>query len=433
MRARLLRPTLAHAVSDVRAYRELFGDDAADVRTLEDLPLLPITDKEMMLRDLDSFRSSTLPTAAIQHTSGTSRRALVLHRSPQELEFIREFFNTVNRGNPQGEGVRAPVVVSVMGNYHGDATPIPYPGRVFDLRASDPYWNLEQIVTEPWKLYDEAETQVVLVGLESQLRILTCRLIESGFDFGRSRVIALYSTGDLLTRRLRHWYSTVWNAPMISRYSMTEIFGGANPCRQCGDYHFDGFVIPEAVDPISREPVSEGYAALVLTALHPFVQKQPIIRYWTGDLAKVRRGHCRMDDFGFQIQGRLLGSIVVQGPEGRAEVLVSSAEAYDVIDDFAEVACSEMFPDVVDVQDRSVLGHLRFQVAYHGSHLRIQVETRFTPYAYIDATRALCAAIRDRIVARQPDLQRRLERGDLTFEVTAVPPRTLRAFTADET
>lgn len=429
-RERLLPSTVRHAAERVPAYAKLFAGEAERVETLADLVRLPLVDKKMVLGDADAFRDPGEPAGLVQHTGGTSGRTLFIHRGPAELEFVRRFFAVVDQEEPSP----TPLCISFVWNHHGEPTPIPYRGRVLDVDLNDSYWDLTTLVSQPWVMTGTEPGEAVLVGLESQLRRLTCRLVEAGFEFERSCVASLHSSGDLITSRLRRWYETIWNAPLVDTYSMTELFGGASECPECGHWHFDPYLVGEVVDPFDRTPVAEGCGVLVATCLYPFVQKQPFIRYVTGDLVEIGPP-CSYDSLGWRWLGRLGNSVVERTPRG-AEILLASGIAYDVLDDFPDVASSAPFKSESAVADPSALGHLKFGVDTHGQQpirrLKVSIETRYAAYQYPERAERLLREARAALIARHPALARRLEEGSIEFTVEAALPGTLSSFQPDE-
>src|SRR5262249_30793939 len=97
----------------------------------------------------------------------------------------------------------------------------------------------------------------------------------------------LVSFGEYVTAKWRSAYAEIWGCPLIDRYSLSEVFGGATQSPVCGWYHFDPFVIPEVVSNRTKKPIAEGIGYLLLTALYPFQEAQPLVRYFTGDLVEV--------------------------------------------------------------------------------------------------------------------------------------------------
>lgn len=434
-REALLPVTLRHAKLRVKGYRELW-QEAGYGGSLDSLARLPLVTKSIMAAQPDAFRDSEVPTAALQHTGGTTRRPLLMQRGAAELKYIDQFFRVViSESAPKGE---APLCVSVLGDFHGDPTPMPYPGPTLKLNVNDSYWDVEEIFSAPDRVIGRKIEDIILVGLESQLRILTCRLIERGYDFATSRVRSVHSTGDLITRRLRKFYEATWRCALTSRYSMSEVVGGAELCSLCGYYHCDTHLIGEVVDPKTGKVVDSGVGILTLTCLYPFVQKQPIIRYRTGDVVELGPTTCAIDDLAFRLRGREMHA-VFDPDSSPTKALLFGSEVYDVLDQFPDVAASKfahVFPSLDSLPNLEDLGHLKYSVSMVPESPRpmidMQVGLRYSSYLYPDAAAGVLEAIRTAILNRHSHLASRIDRGEIEFRVRAADASRLSHVQVDE-
>ncbi len=426
LRQALLPATIVHARENVVGYRELWG--YVSLERLE-LRLLPIVTKTEMLEAPTKFIDASLDTAAVQRTGGTTGTHLTLYRSSGELAFIHDFFVAMQRD----DDVHAPACICAIGSYHGQPTIIPYRGSVVaaDFTKADHQDQLATLFSKD----PSGQRDTIFIGLESQVRIVTCKLVEAGFDFSRSRVAAIVTTGHYVPGRLRRWFEQIWNVELASRYSLTEVFGGANRCSQCGYYHSDPHLIAEVVDPFDKANVSSGFGVLVLTCLYPFVQKQPMIRYFTGDLVRAADTNCPVDRMGFELKGRLQSSVVVPGANGPA-VLLSGHDLYEILDGFPDVNSSTMFREVTGVADKSVLGHVKAEVK-HGNDDGVQsvsvtVELRYAHYMYPDRTAVVLAEIREKILERSSSLREQVSAGRASLRLEPALPGALWSFQPDE-
>ena len=430
LRDRLLAGTIEHACDRVPAYRERYGDLGHRVRTVGELSLLPIITKDVMIADPNAFLDPRIESAIVQHTTGTTNVPLHVHRGHAELDYVHRFFAKVLELGRASEFRQSPVCISISGDFHGEPVGVPYPAPVVAL---DPRTADSSSVSGLFGSLLESGRSAIISGIESQLRIMTCQLVEAGFDFSKSNVVAMSTTGEQITRRLRRWYEATWRAPLIDRYSMTEMIGGGNLCGECLHRHLDPHVIGEVVDPFTREPVSSGFGVLVITCLFPFVQKQPFIRYYTGDLVRIGP-HCSVDPLGFQLHGRAQRCVLERTPNGTVP-LVSAAEIYDILDDYPDVAASRMFETAFGVSDHSALGHLKFAVEHETAgetiSIAISIETRYIPYQHPERARELCSAVQTELVRRHSRLQERLDAGTLTLDIRAVTRGRVKSFFPD--
>lgn len=425
-RRKLLPLTIHHARTNVPAYRDTLALLPEMTENIDELRQAPVTDKSILLANLHSFRDPNLPVALVQHTGGTSRQTLLIQRSQSEVDCIKEFFGVVD---PHGPTSASPICISLAWTRHGDLIPVPYSGPVLSLDLADSYWNVRTLVSEPWVPLGCEERDVVVVGLESQLRRLTCELIESGMDFTKTRVRKIYSTGDVITPRLRRFYEHTWDAQLVNRWSMTEIFGGASECEECGYWHLDPFIIGEVLHPATRSPIEQGVGVLAVTCLYPFVQKQPMIRYWTGDLVEIGPNTCRQDELAWRLHGRLSSCVLRTG-----ELMVSGVDLSAQLDDLPDIACTEMFPST-RIADHTALGHMKLRVETEGEpvhSISLHLEVRWTPYLYSAREAELRRLVRNRVLDGNSGLRAAVGRGEVAFEVYTALPGSVESFMPDE-
>lgn len=437
-RRTLLLPTLQHAVAQVPGYRRLWSSAGFESPELTNFDRLPLTNKDTFARAPDQFRDVSVPTGVLQHTGGTTRRPLLVQRGTAEIKYIWDFFTAVI----EGSGVKAdqaPLCIAALGNFHGDPTPMPYSGPIFRLDVNDTYWDLHTLFSDPTRMLGRPVSNAILVGLESQLRILTGRLIESGFDFTTSVVRSIHSTGDLITSRLRSFYESTWRCALTSRYSMSEVIGGAELCSRCNYYHCDTHIVGEVVHPTTGRPIESGLGTLVLTALFPFVQKQPIIRYRTGDLVELGPRTCSVDELAFVLKGREIHAVLDSQASG-LNALLLGAELYDLLDEIPDVALGEfrqMFRSLTTLAATCDLGHLKYKVTFDTTSaprvLLLRVELRYAHYFYPERSAEVLRRIRAETLARHPYLAEQVRSGAVELRVSPALPGSLSQVQVDET
>lgn len=434
-RDQLLPATLRHAVR-LPGYQSLWSDRVESVADRTSWQYLAPLEKERIRSDPDGFWDRSLEVGVLQHTTGTTGAPLIIRRSKAELQFVRNFFERVQCNKS------APFCIYPVAEYHGMPTPAPYPGRVFSFNAADQFWDLSKIASRPWEYFGEPPSPVILVGLENEIRQFTIRLVEMGFDFSTTAVKSICSTGDLLTTRLAEWYRATWGVDNVSRFGLTEAFGGALPCGVCGYLHFDPFLVGEVVDAFTYEPIESGCGLLLITCLYPFVQQQPFIRYVTGDFVRLGPADCPVDRMAFHLLGRVRSSILEADSTGHtgAEPLLAGNEMYDVLDNFPDVARAEVQVNingfVRNIADHGALGPVRAVSSYTGSGaggtITVRVETRYSAYMHSTAERRLLAEISERLLSRHPRLAKLSAEGSHRLEVTTALPGTLGKFRSDE-
>ena len=432
LREDLLPPTIEHARQKVLAYRTLY-QGIATPKTLTELVRLPIIEKSEIQRSILDFRDNSLTTQLIQHTTGTTANPLAIHRSQSEVSFIENFYHEVYRQRRFAATEPAPLVIAATSNSHGQGTPTFYAGPVFTFDPKGSYQDLKKLICNPASFVGCNSDEAVLTGLEQDLRIVTCRLLEMGFDFTASKIRTLLSTGNLITRRLRSWYEGTWRARLFDHYSMTEMLGAGVHCAICGFRHLEPTVIGEVVNPNTRRSVSTGVGVLLITNLYPFVQEQPFIRYWTGDLVRVGPP-CVVDSLSFELEGRL-STCTLEYTDDSVDMLISGATVYDIVDDFPDVNSSRMFVDIEDISDHSALGKLKFgmELKFDNGLLAIHIllETRYLPYQHSERAQWLCKKVQEAIIERHPVLKRRLRERRVKIQCSAVPRGRVKSFLPD--
>lgn len=321
--------------------------------------------------------------------------------------------------------------LQLYGLLHGEVVHPSFPGRALKLEKDDSTWDLQTLVSNPSKILQREITDVAVAGFESQLRLFTYRLLWSGYRFENSQVRVICSTGDHVSPRLEKWYRMTWGVPFDSRYGLTEIVGGARRCQLCAKWHLEPHVIGEVVDCGAGSHVKPGdYGVLLLTSLFPFVKKQPMLRYWTGDLVRVHSEDCPVDRLAFTFAGRL-SKCLMDVSSLSQQPLVSSSEIYDVLDNYCEIATTPQFQGLWGVVDAGVLGYLKFELSdelLEGRQVvTLMIETRFNPLAFPDKAKELTKDIYCAVLASQTRLRSRIESDTAALIVDLRQPGSLSA------
>lgn len=80
-----LRAFIAFAVENSAFYRDLYASvDLDEVRGVQDLPLLPVVDKEMLRSNIDTVMTIEKRGAVEGHTGGTTGKSLVVRNTPSD-------------------------------------------------------------------------------------------------------------------------------------------------------------------------------------------------------------------------------------------------------------------------------------------------------------------------------------------------------------
>ncbi len=333
----LLPRTVLHAARRTEFYREHYR--AVDLSRWVAAPCLhdlPFVDKEIIRAAGGAAADQSLLCAAIQNTSGTTGEMLFLRRSYEEFQFINDFYSEFLS---RKEVVNKPILLALTVPSHGSPTPVPTNAFVLvgSVTSESGAARTARYLTNT---YDVPGTSGSVSGLSGglwQIAALTGYLRSRNIPKPTS-VSVVSTTGDYLSTNLRSWLNSYWGENAVSnRYSLSEFFGGASECAACGAFHFDAFLIPELVSLDDGAVISEGVGRLALTALHPFVQMQPLIRYLTDDLFELRETNCAVPSFFYC--GRV-GHSLVKRVNGQARLLLSARMVYEAVD-----ACVGVFRD----------------------------------------------------------------------------------------
>jgi hypothetical protein len=133
----------------------------------------------------------------------------------------------------------------------------------------------------------------ILATNPKRVRFLTRELGRRRINPRELWVRRLHHTGNYISTSYRGFCRKIWGADVYDAYSLAEIYGGANECRYHTMKHFQPFVIPEVLDTATGASLELGQEGiLVLTALYPFQDALPLIRYWTGDFVQLSNKTC---------------------------------------------------------------------------------------------------------------------------------------------
>jgi len=137
---------------------------------------------------------------------------------------------------------------------------------------------------------------VCVVASPSQLQRLTDpadAAVQQVSEVIAGRVRTVLSSAEPLPSSLRAQVADVWDCEVFDHYGLTESgYGGGVECSAHDGYHWrEADLWLEIVDPISRQPVPDGeMGEVVITTLRR--QAMPLIRYRTGDAARILSGPC---------------------------------------------------------------------------------------------------------------------------------------------
>ena len=366
----LLRATLLNALETGFYRKRWAGLDPGDLERIE-LVDLPTIDKEDIRVAGQAAQNRQGVICNDLLTSGTTGNPLVTVRSDREQKFIHDFFVRQHAHQPVTHYLRG---LEFTNPYHGHLISIPgavhyHKVSVYDAGSFD-YGRRTLLRSHCDHRVDERCS--ILMGLERGLRAFTADTMAQypdGFPATSLRLVVSYS--QYLTQNWRRRLETTWRAPVIDRFGVSEVFGGASQCLACGWYHFEPFVIPEVVGGATGKLVREGMGLLALTALYPFQQAQPLVRYLTGDLVEVtREASCRPGQLAIKPLGRARYGVPETGTD---HWLLTPASILEAVDDIPEIKRIPRFADVDQVADPYAIGHPKYRTRWSAGPCGVEV------------------------------------------------------------
>ncbi|MBN1877057.1 MAG: phenylacetate--CoA ligase family protein [Anaerolineae bacterium] len=330
-----LRELVHHAYENVPYYRELFdkaGVRPADIRTPDDLRLLPVTTK-VTLQSLPSeaLLARNLDASAFvkELTSGSTGRPFTIWHTQRErirksALYMRMYLQVGLRVTDQQ------VCVTEERGQHAHRQWLKtLEALIGQGGQGHRRWPLSLIGGRSFvPVFDSVDSQIdqlvrlqpdFLLGFPSALRPIAEAVQERGESRIRPRVVC--TSAEVLDLETRQHIKTAFGAPVLNLYSSMEFGNIAWQCPHCGAMHInaDSFV----VEVVSQDgtPVAPGeIGTLVCTDFNSHAM--PFIRYAVGDMgtpteAVVASGH-PCPRYVFPTMGPVQGRIVdrVRRPDG---------------------------------------------------------------------------------------------------------------------
>ncbi|WP_216870824.1 phenylacetate--CoA ligase family protein [Modestobacter excelsi] len=298
---RRLRALVRLAARRSPFYREWFdqaGVHPASIRTLADLPRLPLLDRGLLLHEPDRFlvypRRLTWPA----HSSGTSGQVVTVHRTAGSSAFElaalqrqwswfgvphrpRSLLLRSNDPDPHRTGTLTRHVPGarqlVVSSYRLDRDRLPR--LLAEIRAFDPQ---------------------VVEGWPSAITLLAGLLRDAGQQLP---VTAVITSSEVMTTEQTSLMREVFGGPVIDHYGQTERVAMAGNCEAGGYHQFPDYGITELL----AVPGHPDRWEIVGTPLHNW--GFPLFRYRTGDeVGPAPAGPCPCRR-AFPLLGRIDGRV----------------------------------------------------------------------------------------------------------------------------
>ena len=305
LRDQLLARTIEWAAQESDFYAAHWGGAQQGLSSVQALGQLPWIDKNIALEHQAAMRCGpdlvTLGSISSGTTQEQGAEILRVEHCDAELEALENFREVLlGASNLQASSALTLQLVSPM---HG--FPDPAPPHVLRLVWA-PYPRVPQLVQSMLQTeFSGRRIRELAISLGA-LKECTAYLASRDVDGPALGIEKIYTYGNTLTAYWRKRIEAFWDAELRDQYGLSEFRTLALDCGECGFYHF-GIppLIAEVIDPITTESVSAGIGELVLTGLFPFVQRQPLIRYRTGDLVAIGPPCARSPDRGLRPLGRI--------------------------------------------------------------------------------------------------------------------------------
>jgi hypothetical protein len=424
LRTKLLSGTLKHAWQSSRFYRRLWGKEPR-ANTLADLAGLPLTNKKALEENLDDIATDAKMPDFVQFTGGTSGVAALRYRSLAETEWLGRRSRVLQSicGGPRK------LCLHILVPFNGPELVVPdWPSFIVPLVLEKHFLQVDRLLRRRYQ-YDGWEPRIstILSGLD-RLKMLTAYVLEQNIDVSAYSVCKILSSAAFLTGRWRRIVERTWNARVIDVFGLSEVSDGvAVECLYCGGYHVDPIAIPEILSIEDPRPVRTGLGVLVLTSLYPFVQFQPVIRYWTDDIVEIMPRCEVMGEAGFRFRGRR-SQTVIQRVDGILECLLFPTDVVDVLDELPEVAL-EPETTVVGLKTRDI-GYHKWSTETHVSDrvcsVIINVELKISPCLYAQQLDVLRERITLGLMARNRRLATLIQNGRVRLQIQFHPPGSLQ-------
>lgn len=362
-----LRETAAHAYNNVPLYRERMdaaGVKPADIRTIDDIALLPFTEKAD-LRDTYPFGMFAVPMSEVVRThasSGTTGKPIVVAYTKGDLDvwttaMMRCFAAAdVHRGDIVQVAYGYGLFTGGLGAHYGaealGATVIPVSGGH----------------TERQLMLMRDFGATVICATPSYFVHIIERAEAMGIDLKHMPLRRGVFGAEPWTDGMRHYIESHTNIKAHDIYGLSEIVGpgvGIACATQEGLHILEDLFYVEIVDPETGKPLPDGTEGeLVLTTLAK--RAMPMLRYRTHDITAIINEPCacgrtirrierigrRSDDmfiirgvnvFPSQIE---IGLMAVEGTQPHYQIVLSRKSGLDEMEVQVEVS-GEMLADTV--------------------------------------------------------------------------------------
>ena len=286
-----LHKLIDFAVRNTTYYRETFenaGISPDRIVRSEDLVNVPFLTKQDLRNHMWDILPANLPECRVNLTSGSTGSPVCILSDWQSR--CLNSAAVIRSRKAWGMGLVGRAIV----------TPARTAGEPYNR---PPHWTFLQGMHKTYYInpyIDSAENrdhaanvlrklrQPALIGLTTAVKHLAYRVKDGGFPRFRPHIVV--TMGEVLSTEVRHLLATTFETDIVDVYACTETGDIAWQCRQGLGYHMNiDNVVVELLK--GGQPASDGEVGeVVVTNLNRYAM--PIIRYKTGDLARVVHKEC---------------------------------------------------------------------------------------------------------------------------------------------
>lgn len=391
LREYLLPLTIRHAVENSPFYSKHLGESALSIKTIAELPQLPLLHKKHLTEHGDELRTFKTYPDFLMYSSGTTGDPLQVPVYREEIEACHQLLIPGIQATLKRQ---PPLTCTVLRVGHGthvmSSTAPSIPCHInYGIDQLLLFLRTKHWVNGEHRSVDNLELNVL------NLRQVTNELLAAGIDpqsFGLKNITI---SGWHVSPHERAWLESVWNVKLLDRYGVTEVNGDAKWCRLCEAYHFDFLIIPEFLDPDSGQPVESGVANMVMTGLYPFNQAVPKIRYFVNDLLEVSEARCGIAEKAVRFLARGADCVRVSKPRPDGERF--QLFSVDVV---------EVLSQLPDVGRKEKTGFVKFRLGKTEAGVpRVDIELSYIPALFPARVEELRAVVGGHLKKKRPALE----------------------------
>lgn len=283
---RKLSAIIKHAYENVSFYHQKFdsaGVRPEDIKTVDDLPKLPITTKQEVKENFPDrivARGVDISKCWLPRTSGSTGIPLTVVYDEAAEDFQKAVALRSNLSCGQKPWDKWADITS--------------PDHIHNKKWFQKFGIFNPIATS---LFLEPKEQMsaiekikpsIIDGYASSIYLLAKAVQENGSDKIHPRII--YSTAELLTNEMRGYINSIFSVEMYDQFGCVELGRTAWECPAHSGYHIDveAVVMEFARDGKQASPGERG--EVVYTSLYNYAM--PLIRYAIGDIGVLSNREC---------------------------------------------------------------------------------------------------------------------------------------------